>query len=186
MLHATTTYQACGVFFVWCSLRIVGQAVRKSFCESVKNGSWTAKAVQELTHKWSLITPTLKYAALECKYKETIRTPCWKTFWNFWWSLIIFIYTQSGAKIDLSLLDKWILAPDWVELKIIKNHQKFQNFFSIGCSDFLFFYLHSKVAYLSVGVIKDHLWVNSWTTLWTALMLSLSNTLFTSSTGHWD
>ena len=66
-------------------------------------------------------------------------------------------FCQCLANLLKGVLDKSISAPDWVEVKTIQNHQKFQNPISTGVLIFVYLYLHPKVAYLSVGVIKDHL-----------------------------
>ena len=68
-------------------------------------------------------------------------------------------------KLIYHFFDKSILAPDWVEIKMIKITRNSRIFFQQGILLSVYFYLHSKVEYLCMGVIKDPLWVDSWTTL---------------------
>ena len=49
----------------------------------------------------------------------------------------------------LSKIQKTIFAQDWVPIKIIKNHINFWNSCLVGVLFFVYFYLHSKVPYLT-------------------------------------
>jgi hypothetical protein len=126
-----------------CSVdHVTWRAVRVVVCRSFKNTIFPPKLLlffclasshQAVHESWSIrsIIPMFNTVLQSAnKNKPKIVGPITTKFWICWWFLIIFINAQSGAKIVFSLfcqkVKKTILAPDWVLIKIIKNHPKFR------------------------------------------------------------